>query len=89
MTPLGRRVVVKPVDSPEKIGSIYIPYQLKPQRDSLARICDVVAVGTKVQDERLKPGVRVIIAYLMPIQVFEKEKLLVVPEEDINAILED
>lgn len=89
MKPLGKRVVLKEIAPPEKIGSIIVPFQAKPQHYTLARECEVVAVGERCDDKRLKPGVRVYLDRLMPIQVLEKEKLLVVPEEDINAILED
>ena len=89
MKPLGKRVVVREVAPPEKIGSIIIPYQAQPNFNTLARECEVVAVGEKCDDKRLKPGIRVYLDRVMPIQIIEKDKLLVVPEGDINSILED
>ncbi len=91
MKPLGKRLIVKEDAPPEKIGSIYIPYQHKPQMAMLPHTCIIIAISDGVSEpyKCLVPGDRILINRLAPIQILEDQKALVITEDIVEAKLED
>lgn len=59
MKPLGNRLLLRPVDAPEKVGSLWLP----PAAQADFTLCQATVVerGDGVRDLRLQPGARVIV----------------------------
>lgn len=91
MKPIGKRLIVKEDTIPEKIGSIFIPNMKKPQLALLPHTCIILAISDGVSEpyKDLKPGDRILINRLAPIQVLEEMKALVITEDLVEAKLED
>lgn len=87
LKPLGDRLLLKALEAPEKFGSLWLPPQA--QRDYVMDQGEVVAVGADVQDERLQPGVRVIVKKFGGAQLDEGRRQWCVFEGQVMAILED
>ena len=96
--PAGHRVLVKPDDPPEKIGSLYVPAYVKDNRAVENVFGVIVAIGPtawKAFDEGLpwaKVGDRVAFAKYGGFILEDpdsKEKLRLLNDEDIISIWKD
>lgn len=57
MTPLGARLLLKPIPAPDHIGSLWVP---RSSEDFTVLQAEVLARGPRVMDWRLQPGARVV-----------------------------
>jgi len=92
LVPLKDRVVLKPLTAVGKIGSLFLPENRNSKLKQHIR-AEVVAVGPSKDEEYervLKPGDRVIVSELGgdEVEVNEGEKLIVIRERDITAVIE-
>lgn len=87
MQAISNRLIVKEDAVPEKIGSLFIPYQgIKPQTPNFPFTGIIVSCGPKV-DAELKPGMRILFSRLSGMEVLAK--YLVMKDTDALAIIED
>lgn len=87
MQALKNRVIVKEDAPIEKIGSIFVPYQIKPQMPCLAFTGVIVSAGKDVIAP-LKSGTRILFSRFSPMEIAEN-KYLCMTEDDVQAIIED
>lgn len=57
MTPLGSRLLLKPIPPPDHVGTLWVPQS---SEDFTVLQAEVVERGPKVYDWRLQPGARVV-----------------------------
>lgn len=57
MTPLGARLLMKPIPPPDHVGSLWVP---ESSENFTLLQAEVLARGSGVSDWRLQPGARVI-----------------------------
>lgn len=85
--PLANRVTLKVTEPPEKIGSLWVPEQAK----EAYTICqaEVVAVGPAVRDQRLAPGLKVIVKRFGGFPHDADRTMWTVYEDSVLAILDE
>lgn len=83
--PLGNRITLKAPQAPDKIGSLWIP----PEAQEQYTLCqaEVVARGPLVRDQRLQPGVYVIVKRFGGFAHDDKREIFTVYEDNVLAVV--
>lgn len=90
MKTLKNRIVLIKDTFPEQIGNIYIPELIGKDHYVPPYTGTIVAVGDTVNDEDLKPGIRVFYHDLAGTEFFiENQKYLILRDIDIIAIIDN
>jgi len=81
--PLSNRITVKTPKAPDRIGRLFIP----PEAQETYTVCqaEIVAVGPGVEDQRLAPGLRIIVRRFGSFK--HSDELWTLYARDIYAIL--
>jgi co-chaperonin GroES (HSP10) len=87
ISPLGNRITLQVPKAPDKIGSLWVPEQAK----ETYTLCQatIVAVGPKVRDVRLAPGLRVIVKRFGGFPHDAERTTWTVYEDNVLAILDE